>query len=120
MACELREGIRRSYCGDGRRRRTFWRRLRGKDVPHSRRTGSVDREVGRVSAFLYFVGFAEEVLVENVQRADLNALEEALAYQQLVDEFGLSQAEVARRVGLSRASIWKYMKKWDIPLQNPA
>ena len=29
-----------------------------------------------------------------------------------------NKAEVARRVGLSRASIWKYMKKWDIPLQS--
>ncbi len=47
----------------------------------------------------------ELALVENVQRADLNALEEALAYQQLVDEFGLSQAEVARRVGKSRVAI---------------
>jgi ParB family chromosome partitioning protein len=47
----------------------------------------------------------ELALVENVQREDLNPLEEALAYQQLVDEFGLSQAEVARRVGKSRVAI---------------
>ena len=47
----------------------------------------------------------ELALVENVQRADLNALEEALAYQQLVDEFGLTQTEVAKRVGKSRVAI---------------
>ncbi len=36
---------------------------------------------------------------------------------ELLQESGWNKAEVARRVGLSRASIWKYMKKWDIPLQ---
>ena len=47
----------------------------------------------------------ELALVENVQRADLNPLEEALAYKQLIDEFGLSQGDVAQRVGKSRPAI---------------
>lgn len=47
----------------------------------------------------------ELALVENVQRADLNPLEEALAYQHLVEDFGLSQSEVARRVGKSRPAV---------------
>ena len=47
----------------------------------------------------------ELALVENIQREDLNALEEAQAYQQLMDEFGLSQAAVARRVGKSRSTV---------------
>ncbi|MEJ5309480.1 MAG: ParB/RepB/Spo0J family partition protein [Anaerolineae bacterium] len=47
----------------------------------------------------------ELALVENVQRADLNPLEEALAYKQLIEEFGLSQGEVAQRVGKSRPAI---------------
>ena len=47
----------------------------------------------------------ELALVENIQRSDLNALEEAEAYRQLVDEFGLSQAEVADRVGRSRVAV---------------
>ncbi len=47
----------------------------------------------------------ELALVENIQRADLNALEEANAYQQLVDEFGLTQEQVAQRVGRSRVSV---------------
>jgi len=44
-------------------------------------------------------------LVENIQRADLNALEEALAYRQLTKEFGLTQTQVAKKVGKSRAAI---------------
>jgi ParB family transcriptional regulator, chromosome partitioning protein len=47
----------------------------------------------------------EWALVENIQRADLNPLEEALAFQQLVGEFGLSHSEVAQRVGKSRTAV---------------
>jgi len=47
----------------------------------------------------------ELALVENLQREDLNPLEEALAYRQLIAEFGLTHEEVARRVGKSRAAI---------------
>jgi len=38
----------------------------------------------------------------------------------LLKECDWNKAEVARRVGLSRASIWKYMKKWDIPMKKPS
>ncbi|HEX8939949.1 MAG TPA: ParB/RepB/Spo0J family partition protein [Candidatus Limnocylindrales bacterium] len=44
-------------------------------------------------------------LVENIQRADLNAMEEAHAYRQLIDEFGLSQDQVADRVGRARPTV---------------
>jgi ParB family chromosome partitioning protein len=47
----------------------------------------------------------ELALVENVQRADLNALEEAQAYRQLMDEFDMTQAQVAKRVGKSREAV---------------
>ncbi len=47
----------------------------------------------------------ELALVENVQRSDLNALEEAMAYRQLIDEFALTQEQVARRVGKSRVAV---------------
>src|SRR2546425_784653 len=47
----------------------------------------------------------EIALVENLQRADLNPIEEAEAYQQLWQQFGLSQDEIAQRVGKSRASV---------------
>ncbi len=47
----------------------------------------------------------ELALVENIQRADLNPLEEAVAYRTLVSEFGMTQEAVARRVGKSRVTI---------------
>jgi ParB family chromosome partitioning protein len=47
----------------------------------------------------------ELALIENIQRADLNALEEAKAYRQLVDEFGLGQEEIAARLGRSRSAV---------------
>ena len=47
----------------------------------------------------------ELALVENVQRSDLNPLEEATAYNHLIDDFGLTQEEVARRVGKSRVAV---------------
>jgi ParB family chromosome partitioning protein len=49
--------------------------------------------------------FLEIALIENVQRADLNSLEEAEAYRQLVEEFGLSHEAVAKRVGKSRVAV---------------
>src|ERR1700679_3628833 len=47
----------------------------------------------------------EEALVENLHREDLNALEEAAAYQQLIDEFGLTHEQVATRMGKGRATV---------------
>jgi len=47
----------------------------------------------------------ELALIENIQRADLNPVEEAMAYRRLVEEYGLTQEEVARRVGKNRATV---------------
>jgi ParB family chromosome partitioning protein len=47
----------------------------------------------------------ELALIENIQRADLNAIEEALAYSSLIQEFGLTQEMVAKRVGKDRSTI---------------
>ncbi len=47
----------------------------------------------------------ELALVENLQREDLNPIEEAEAYRRLLDEFGLTQEEVARRVGKERSTV---------------
>lgn len=58
----------------------------------------------------------EWALVENVQRADLNAIEEAAAYQALMEEFGLTQAEVAERVGKSRPVIANTVRLLGLPL----
>jgi len=57
----------------------------------------------------------EMALVENIQRADLNALEEAAAFQQLVQEFGLTQEEVATRVGRSRVAVTNAIRLLRLP-----
>ncbi len=57
----------------------------------------------------------ELALVENIQRADLNPLEEALAYTQLADEFGLTQEQIAGRVGRSRVSVTNTMRLLRLP-----
>ncbi len=57
----------------------------------------------------------ELALVENIQRADLNPLEEAHAYAQLADEFGLTQEQIATRVGRSRVSVTNTMRLLRLP-----
>lgn len=57
----------------------------------------------------------EHALVENLHREDLNALEEAAAYQQLIDEFGLTHEEVAARVGKSRTTVTNTLRLLQLP-----
>lgn len=57
----------------------------------------------------------EQALVENLHRQDLNALEEAAAYQQLVDDFSMTQASIAKRVGKSRSAIANTMRLLGLP-----
>jgi ParB family chromosome partitioning protein len=57
----------------------------------------------------------EMALIENIQRADLNPLEEATAYRQLLDEFGMTQAQVAQRVGRSRPAVANTVRLLDLP-----
>jgi len=57
----------------------------------------------------------EHAVVENIHRQDLNALEEAAAYRQLIDDFGLTQAEVAKRVGRSRAPLANTIRLMNLP-----
>ncbi len=57
----------------------------------------------------------ELALVENIQRADLNPLEEAGAYRQLMDEFGLTQEMVAERVGKSRSAVANTVRLLNLP-----
>ncbi|MBS0014531.1 MAG: ParB/RepB/Spo0J family partition protein [Desulfobacterales bacterium] len=49
-------------------------------------------------------------IIENIQRADLNALDEAEAYQRLLDEFGLTQEQVAGQVGKSRSAVANFLR----------
>ena len=57
----------------------------------------------------------EQALVENLHRQDLLPLEEAAAYQQLIDDFGLTHDAVAKRVGKSRASITNALRLLSLP-----
>jgi len=57
----------------------------------------------------------EIALVENVQRADLNPLEEAFAYKELAENFGLTQEQIAQRVGKSRVAIANIMRLLKLP-----
>ena len=57
----------------------------------------------------------EAAVVENLHRQDLNALEEAAAYQQLIEEFDLTQEDVARRVGRSRSAVANTLRLLHLP-----
>lgn len=57
----------------------------------------------------------EQALVENLHREDLNPLEEASAFQQLVDEFGYTHEQVANRVGKSRAAVTNTLRLLQLP-----
>ena len=57
----------------------------------------------------------ELALIENIQRADLSALEEAAAYQKLANDFQLTQQEIADRVGKSRTTITNTLRLLELP-----
>jgi ParB family chromosome partitioning protein len=61
------------------------------------------------------VSSLEQALVENLHREDLNALEEAAAYQQLIDEFGLTHEQVATRMGKGRATVTNTLRLLQLP-----
>ncbi|MDX1582640.1 MAG: ParB/RepB/Spo0J family partition protein [Thermoanaerobaculia bacterium] len=56
-------------------------------------------------------------LIENIQREDLNAIDEALAYEQLHEEFGLTQQEIAVQVGKSRSTIANSLRLLKLPAE---
>ncbi len=57
----------------------------------------------------------EMALVENIQRQDLNPLEKAEAYYRLIKEFGLTQEEVAKRVGQDRSTVANFLRLRNLP-----
>jgi ParB family chromosome partitioning protein len=59
----------------------------------------------------------EMALIENVQRQDLNPLEEASAYSSLIEDFRLTQEELAQRVGKDRSSIANYLRLLKLPVE---
>ena len=58
---------------------------------------------------------AQIAVIENVQREDLNAVEEAFAYKMLIDRFDLTQDEVAKQVGKSRPAVTNALRLLDLP-----
>lgn len=69
---------------------------------------AIVREIQDVTAL-------QHALVENLHRLDLNALEEAAAYRQLIDDFGLTQEELAQRVGRSRPAVANTLRLLQLP-----
>ncbi|MBI4092982.1 MAG: ParB/RepB/Spo0J family partition protein [Candidatus Kerfeldbacteria bacterium] len=62
----------------------------------------------------------ELAIVENVQRKDLNPMERAHAYHKLIEEFGLTQEQVAKRVGKSRVTVANTLRLLDLPAEVQA
>lgn len=58
---------------------------------------------------------AQVSIIENVQREDLNPLEEAMAYDALIENFGLTQEQVAKQVGKSRSAVTNMLRLLDLP-----
>ena len=58
---------------------------------------------------------AQVAVIENVQREDLNPVEEAFAYQALIDRYGCTQDEVARKVGKNRSTITNMLRLLELP-----
>jgi ParB family chromosome partitioning protein len=58
---------------------------------------------------------AEMTIVENLQRQDLNCMEQATAFSKLSKEFGLTQEQIGQRVGMSRESVSNYMRLLRLP-----
>ena len=59
----------------------------------------------------------EIALIENLQREDLNPIEEAQAYERLIADFGMTQEEVARRVGKNRTTVANMLRLLRLPLE---
>jgi len=59
----------------------------------------------------------ELAIIENVQRADLNPIEEARAYQRLIDEFGMTQDDVGKKMGKSRPQVGNIVRLLNLPAE---
>ncbi|WP_375769268.1 ParB/RepB/Spo0J family partition protein [Archangium gephyra] len=84
------------------------RRWRASQLAGLHEIPAIVREVTEVEAF-------ELALVENLQRADLNPMEEAEGYHRLVEEFGLTQELVAQRVGKERSTVANALRLLGLP-----
>ncbi|MBI4474455.1 MAG: ParB/RepB/Spo0J family partition protein [Acidobacteria bacterium] len=86
------------------------RRWRAAQRAGLNRVPAVIRDAGEHSSL-------EIALIENLQREDLNPIEEAQAYEKLIVDYGMTQEEVARRVGKNRATIANMLRLLKLPLE---
>ncbi len=84
------------------------RRLRAAEIVGLKEVPAIVRGVSEVEKL-------EVALVENLQREDLNPVETAMAYRRLIDEFNLSQEEVAERTGKSRSAVSNTLRVLNLP-----
>lgn len=84
------------------------RRVRASKIAGLDRIPAIVRETGDDELL-------REALIENIHRAQLNPLEEAAAYQQLLDDFGVTHEELARRVGKSRPAVSNALRLLSLP-----
>ena len=84
------------------------RRLRSAQILNFKTVPAIVREVKEQQKL-------EVALIENVQRKNLNALEEALSYKRLMDEFNLKQEQVAKKIGKKRSTIANTLRLLTLP-----
>lgn len=94
--------------GEGYRLIAGERRWRAAQAAGLHEVPAIVREVTETQAF-------ELALVENLQRADLNPIEEAEGYRRLVEEFGLTQEQVSQRVGKERSTVANSLRLLGLP-----
>ena len=100
--------VRRSPDGDGYQLVAGERRWRAAQRAGLHHIPALVRELDDAATY-------EIALVENIQRQDLNAIEEAGAYRRLIDDFGHNQEALARLVGKSRSHVANLMRLLDLP-----
>ena len=86
------------------------RRVRAAEKAGLRRIPAYVREAGDENML-------ELALVENIQREDLDAIEVAISYQRLIEEFNLTQEALGDRVGKKRATIANYLRLLNLPVE---
>lgn len=84
------------------------RRLRASTIAGLKTIPSIVREATEIQKL-------ELAIIENVQRSDLNPIEEAKAYQRLIEEFGMTQDEVSRKMGKSRPQVANMVRLLQLP-----
>ncbi len=84
------------------------RRLRASKLAGKKTIPAIIRDAGELEKL-------ELALIENIQRQDLNPIEKAMAYSQLIDEFGLTQEEAAKRLGIKRSTLANTLRLLNLP-----